>query len=255
MNEALIRDTIDEFQAVLGDNEWQFLNRVYSGGIASYQDRLRQYGFERMDRVLDAGCGFGQWALALAGLNANVEALDDSSIRVVFIKELQKRLGLPGLKANKGTIERVPFSDGAFDGLWCYQALFLSDWRNTLREFHRVLKPGGLLYLNANSHGWYRFIWETSHNRTSDFDPRLTVAKAYMNTWRYENGHLIEKGAPIIIAPDDLENLLDSLGFKDIRRAKEGYANLPSDAVANPFLKGEYGGDLAVYEVLARKGS
>jgi ubiquinone/menaquinone biosynthesis C-methylase UbiE len=253
MDETIIKETIHEFSQVLAENELHFLTRVYSEGLDRYERRILQYGFQNMRSVLDAGCGFGQWALALASQNQHVEAIDYAPVRVLFLKEITKKSNLRSLKISRGSIEKTSFKNESFAGIWCYQSVFLTDWRETLREFRRVLEPDGLLYLNANSHGWYRFIWDTRHNRTSDFDPRLTVAKTYMNTWKYENGYPIESGAPILIAPDQLKTHLQSLGFDVLHIEQEGFVNLSPGMKPDPFLKGEYNGDLAVYELLARR--
>ena len=41
---------------------------------------------------LDAGCGFGQWSLALASLNERVNACDVSQLRVDFLSDMVRQL-------------------------------------------------------------------------------------------------------------------------------------------------------------------
>ncbi|MDP2193596.1 MAG: hypothetical protein Q8K36_03625, partial [Alphaproteobacteria bacterium] len=62
--------------------EETFFQRVYSKGIAPYVERLQQYKFEKYERILDAGCGYGQWSLALSQLNKEVYACDADHKRV-----------------------------------------------------------------------------------------------------------------------------------------------------------------------------
>jgi len=73
-----IEKTIEKHRASLGQNAAAFLERVYGGGFEKYSTRLSQHGFRGFCRVLDAGCGFGQWTLALSWMNQSVEAVDIS---------------------------------------------------------------------------------------------------------------------------------------------------------------------------------
>ena len=47
-------------------------------------------------------------------------------------------------------LDRLPLTDGSVDAILCTQVLEHLEWpRESVREFHRVLKPGGVLYLTA----------------------------------------------------------------------------------------------------------
>ena len=61
-----------------------YLQRMYAGSSTRYEDRLRAIGFVGKTQVLDAGCGFGQWSLAMAGLNHRVWAVDIDCRRLRF---------------------------------------------------------------------------------------------------------------------------------------------------------------------------
>ncbi|VAX26913.1 Glutamate synthase [NADPH] large chain [hydrothermal vent metagenome] len=47
-------------------------------------------------------------------------------------------------------LDRLPFENASFDAVLCTQVLEHLEWpRETLREFNRILKPGGRLFLTA----------------------------------------------------------------------------------------------------------
>ena len=46
-------------------NDKLFIQRVFSKGLDSYINRLEAIGFTKKSKVLDAGCGYGQWSIAL----------------------------------------------------------------------------------------------------------------------------------------------------------------------------------------------
>jgi ubiquinone/menaquinone biosynthesis C-methylase UbiE len=236
-------------------NDAAFLERVYSKGIDVYIDRLKQYGFCGLSTVLDAGCGFGQWALALSTLNWKVSACDASAIRVEVLTGLATDLGITNVSARRASLDSLPYDYASFDGVFCYGVLFLTRWRESLRELARVVRPGGKLYVNANGVGWYKNLWYNLPNPAADYDPKLVAARAFMNTWKYQNGQVSEDGVDIIIEPEQLEGELKELGFDQIAQAGEGLllASHPEQAASQAFFKGEYLGDLGVYEVIAAK--
>jgi SAM-dependent methyltransferase len=251
----LIESLLQRHAGSLGDNAAFFMRRVYSKGIDVYQERLMQYGFTDFENVLDAGCGFGQWSLALAQLNKHVTACDISAARIDCLLDLASCLKLSNLTGFTADLSNLSIPDECMDAVYCYGVLFLTPWKEALQQLVRVLRPGGLLYLNANGFGWYQHLWMDQPNKTSDYDPQLWAANAMLNTWNYQHGKATEPGVDILISPDELMAELMTLGCGDIEMAAEGClrtSDLPS-AQSKAFFKGEYGGNLGVYEMLARK--
>ncbi len=99
-------------------------------------------------RVLDAGCGAGSHSAALRERGAIVTGLDKSSGLLAVARD---RLGA-GVPLHQADLaEPLPFSDGAFDVILASLVLhYLPDWQPTLREFHRVLVPGGRLVVSTH---------------------------------------------------------------------------------------------------------
>jgi len=94
--------------------------------------------------ALDVGCGTGRHALKLARRGARVTAMDQSTGMLAKAREAAMREGLP-IEFHEASIrDGLPFASGCFDFVIC--ALVLShdlDMPAALREFHRVLRPGG----------------------------------------------------------------------------------------------------------------
>jgi SAM-dependent methyltransferase len=254
-----ICDCVDAVLAELTDeitvNDGEFARRVYADGVEKYAARLRQYGFEGLGHVLDAGCGFGQWSVALSQSNHAVAAIDASAARVKSVNALVRRLRLSDLTARSGTLENLPFDDATFDGVFCYGVIFLSGWKESLAELVRVLRPGGRIYVNANGIGWYKHLWYTQHNRTVDYDPQQIVVDAFRNTLKYRRGQAITPGKDIIIEPDELVSEMARLQLGIVDKAPEGLLGIKAGEQPEtpPFFQAEYMGDLGVYEVVALK--
>jgi SAM-dependent methyltransferase len=123
--------------------------------LAYYQSRLDYLGFRGMGAVLDAGCGMGQWSVALASRNAAVCGIDIDRRRVGIAAALAREMGAASCAFECGPLEKLPYASGSFDAVFCYGVFMFTRMPDTLREFARVLKPGGRFYVNANSWGWY----------------------------------------------------------------------------------------------------
>ena len=253
---VLVESALGAVGGQLEEKYRAFARRVFANGIEPYERRLAQYAFTGHSHVLDAGCGFGQWSLGLAWHNRQVAAIDFSPERIAVLRALVKRLGIDNLGALSASIDRLPFRSGSFDAVFCYGVIFLTPWREALRELVRVLAPGGRLYVNANGLGWYKFLWYTEHNRGGGYEPKEVAAKVLRNTLCYHRGEPFEPGADILIEPAELAAALSALGCPAVETAAEGCAarDAHMGAVTPPFFVGEYGGDRGVYEILATKG-
>lgn len=247
-------EVLPAFRERMTPFELAFAGRNYSKELDVYATRLKQAGFTGHKNILDAGCGFGQWSLAMAGMNEHVEAFDVSATRADFVSAVAQKAGLKNLTATQQYIEKLSYPDASFDAIFCYGVIFLTPWRESLAELIRVLKPGGRLYVNANGFGWYKFLWFTEHNKGPDYDPRRSAANALMNTINYDRTGKTE-GGDIIIDQNELVTRLRENNFTDIETGEEGCLGATDLAAARSkaFFRGEYGGDLGVYEVIATK--
>lgn len=106
-------------------------------------------------QVLDAGCGAGGMTVQLArcvGKGGEIAALDPSPTHLTATRELLKaHPDAAPTTYHQGDVRALPFSDAAFDLIWCSHVLHgLADPTRALFELHRVLKPGGRLALRED---------------------------------------------------------------------------------------------------------
>jgi SAM-dependent methyltransferase len=103
-------------------------------------------------RVLDAGCGTGGWLARLAR--------DRPDLRRVGVEyepgAARRAAGKSGASVAVGSVNDLPFGDGAFDAVvsadvLCHAAV---EPARALAEMRRVLRPAGRLVVNMPAYAW-----------------------------------------------------------------------------------------------------
>jgi glycine/sarcosine N-methyltransferase len=146
--------TVPLYDALAEDYD-RFVN--WEGRLAvemPFLDRWLAAG--RAQRVLDAACGTGRHALALAGQGYAVVGADVSAEMVARARQNAAAADQAVRFVAAGFGELAPAAGGAFDALLCLgnslpHALTAAELAQTLADFAAVLRPGGrLLIQNRN---------------------------------------------------------------------------------------------------------
>lgn len=99
--------------------------------------------------VLDAGCGAGHTGLAFASHVAQVTACDLTPSMLEQVQRLAAEKGLTNVITREADVENLPFEDASFDLVVSrYSAHHWPHPETAMREFARVLKPGGAFILS-----------------------------------------------------------------------------------------------------------
>jgi len=118
------------------------MNRVMTGGLDLRWRRLAAAAVVRPgDRVLDAACGTGDFAVADARAGASYVVGLDFSERMLE----RARRKAPSVEWVQGDMLAMPFPDGSFDAATVGFGVRNTELEPALRELRRVLRPGGRL--------------------------------------------------------------------------------------------------------------
>lgn len=125
---------------------YDFLNHLLSLGIDNYWRATatarakKLLGGNPAPRILDVATGTGDLAASMAKIpGAKVTALDLSPEMLVIARKKY-----PGITFHEGYAEKLPFETASFDIVSAgFGVRNFENLEQGMREFHRVLKPGG----------------------------------------------------------------------------------------------------------------
>lgn len=208
-----------------------------------YCERVKRLGFVGKELVLDVGCGFGQWTAALSLLNKKVVALEQNPSRLAIAEALIKEAQLTNVEFALGeALSLLDRNESIFDAIFCYGVFMFLDREKALREFRRVLKPGGDLYVCTNGFGWWLRLWL---RHLFGVKPVRQAAFRAMS-----NG----SGVPNSTNRKDVARILKPEEWETVAVGCEGTISCsPAYTEGQPIYEGTFWGLDSVIEFLARK--
>lgn len=119
-------------------------------------------------RLLDAGCGTGGNLRSLCG-NDHTWGIDRAPEALAWCR----RQGLS--QTARAAVAALPFPDDFFDGVISCDVLYhraVEDKVGALREMARVVRPGGLIFINVPAFEWLRSSHDDAIHTGTRFDKR-----------------------------------------------------------------------------------
>ena len=163
--------------------------------------------------VLDAGCGSGWYAEHLIHHGAIVTAFD---FNVEFVDLTHLRVGDRARVLQADLAEPLNFArNEEYDLVVCPLVMhYLKDWEPTLGEFHRVLKPNGILVFSTH----HPFIDWTYHQRENYFAAELLEDEWDIGKMKFYRRPLTAMSRVLESTGFWIERLLEPQPTEDFRR-------------------------------------
>lgn len=180
-----LKETIDWYDNNADKYSLDTRDKKFSDTAKSFLDKISI----DTPRVLDAGCGDGRDSATLASFGAQVTGIDISKGLIKVAKKLHS-----DIEFVHGNFIELPFSNETFDGVWAHASLVhletIDDVRNTLREFKRVLKTNGWVYIYVKE--------QLGNEKTEVVSDKLSNHDRFFRYYKSE----------------ELKGLLEETGFK-----------------------------------------
>lgn len=188
------------------------LHTVYVAGRQMSPDALRTWmtvfaGHLPSTRPLtwlDLGSGTGRMTPSLADTFGRAHGVEPSDgMRAQAVPH-------PAVTYHDGSAERIPLPDAS-----CDAALVFFVWHHVVdraaavRELHRVVRPGGRLFVQANLADrmpdvwWFRVVPEWRRADTAQFRPEADVRRDFTDAgWRFVGGEDVTWARSASLAED-----------------------------------------------------
>lgn len=145
-------------------------------------------------KVLELGCGTGEfWRKNIDDLDKNLNiCISDFSESMLNIAKINLKDIKFKFKFKEINAESIPFKDNTFDIIIAQHMIyFIPNIDKALKEIKRVLRPGGKLYVTANS----KYSMSELNELLEDFLPKSGLnSNGYSTRFELENGkEILEK--------------------------------------------------------------
>jgi SAM-dependent methyltransferase len=184
-------------------------------------------------RVLDVGCGDAGVMVAFAEAGARVSGIEPYGRSV---ERGRVRAEEHGVEADirEGFAEALPFPDGSFDLVLLDNVLeHVQDRDRTLPEIHRVLRPGGTLYLVTPKPFAIHSIVSDPHYSLAG----LVLLPRPLQVWYFERvrgGGEGSYGVGVIPTRRGVLRMLRRHGFESLVSPRELWINYVREKVSSP---------------------
>ena len=210
--------------------------------------------------VVDGGCGSGKFSAAIARFGAaKVIGVDIGEKGLAFAREQARKVPYGDrLDYRYGSLLEIPLTDASVDMVWSNGVIHHTlDYEGCLREFARILKPGGSLFLYVNGRfGLFELMQDTL---------RMSMQKVPRSLYQHFLQLLGINSGRIYWIMDccyapyewkgraDVEALLVKHGFTDLKQLTRGVAidQIEQISTGLPYAAVKYGDGQLKY--LARK--
>ena len=167
--------------------------------------------------ALDIGTGTGQFAFYLARSGFHVTGVDFSEDMISYASQYAFENEL-NIDFQTGDAEKLEFEDNTFDVVVSRNLLWtLPQPDNALKEWRRVMKPGGTLVVSDGF--WMNYTWKRIHHLASKLlkgmfrNGNIISLRFFYSYARFQKTLPFYEG----ICFEQASQLLQSARFKDIR--------------------------------------
>jgi len=209
------------------------VSKPHYGGLKATKELLRMCRLNEDYYVLDVGCGAGITPCYISEkFGCRVVGVDISEKMLSLARERARRKKIEKLEFKKADAQALPFVDGTFDLVISESVVsFVQDKERAIKEYARVVKPGGYVGINEA-------IWLT-HSPPSELDEyvqRISGAKLInAEQWRrLFNDAGLEEFEVRVYRTSALKQYIDEIAYIGFRDYFKGWSRFLSMLFTQP---------------------
>ncbi|MHB1329544.1 MAG: class I SAM-dependent methyltransferase [Gemmatimonadales bacterium] len=160
-------------------------------------------------RILDAGCGAGDYVAILGDLGYDASGVEHSIEKVRTWNSTHP----DDARVAQGDLMRLTYADSSFDGALLNEVLeHVPDERTALRELHRVIRPGGALLIFSPNR---LYPFETHGFDDPKSGRRISPIRTFGLPWLPRSWvHRVYRPWARNYSPREMHSLLREAGFE-----------------------------------------
>ena len=198
-------------------NNYDFLNRLLSLGIDIYWRKklIQAMDIKNGQHIIDIATGTGDVAFTIdKKYDVSIIGLDISKnmLKIAKVKLEKKRTENTKIEFIHGDAEDLPMGDNSYDHI-CISFGFrnLGNYDKALKEFYRVLKPGGrlcILEFSQSKSKIFNFIFSFYFNKVL---PRVAAFISRADAYRY-----LPESVKYFPSQSKINDFLDNNNFTNV---------------------------------------
>ena len=121
--------------------------------VPLFYEAVPAFQSRKCRRILDLGCGHGNYTVPFAEIGFDVTGIDISSTGLNISKRRLETAAMPVSLVQCDFRFPLPFRESSFDGIWSLQSIHharISEIRLVIQELWRVLTRGGFMVLSVS---------------------------------------------------------------------------------------------------------
>lgn len=208
------------------DKEAKIYDEWYKSKLGNFVDEAETrcvfdlFKAKKGMKVLDVGCGTGNFSIKLAKMGCEVVGIDVSEEMLKVAEAKAREEGL-NIKFYKMDAHQMEFEDNTFDGVLSVTAFeFLKEPEKAIEEIFRVLKPNGQLLIgtiNKNSK-WGEMYLSKEFQENTVF--KYADLKTIEDMKSYKKEYLVDIKECLFVPPNAEEE--DICMVKEMELAQKG---------------------------------